>query len=37
MMSDAMNQIKRQSEQIDELIPKVGNNNNNTQFNLNIF
>ena len=37
MMGDAMEQIKKQSEQIDELIPKVGNNNNNTQFNLNIF
>jgi len=37
MMGDAMEQIKKQSDQIDELIPKVGNNNNNTQFNLNIF
>lgn len=37
MMGDAMQHIKKQSDQIDELIPKVGNNNNNTQFNLNIF
>ena len=37
MMGDAMDQIKKQAEQIDELIPKVGSNNNNTQFNLNIF
>tara|TARA_Y100000741_G_C18259043_1_gene559984 strand:+ start:1623 stop:2465 length:843 start_codon:yes stop_codon:yes gene_type:complete len=38
MMGEAMEQIKKQSQQIDELIPKVGNNNNNnTQFNLNIF
>jgi hypothetical protein len=37
MMGDALEQIKKQSQQIDELIPKVGNNNNNTQFNLNIF
>ena len=29
--------LKKQQEQLSELIPKVGNNNNNTQFNLNIF
>ena len=34
------NQLMKQQEQISELIPKVGNNNNNTQnnkFNINVF
>ena len=34
------NQLLKQQEQISELIPKVGNNNNNTQnnkFNINVF
>ena len=30
------NQMSKQSEQISELIPKVGNNNNN-KFNINVF
>ena len=29
--------MKKQQDQISELIPQVGNNNNNTQFNLNLF
>jgi len=37
MMGEALNQMKKQSDVISELVPKVGNNNNNTQFNLNIF
>jgi hypothetical protein len=32
------NQLKRQNQQITELIPKVGNNNNNkNKFNINVF
>jgi hypothetical protein len=31
------NQMSKQSKQISELIPKVGNNNNNKQFNINVF
>jgi len=34
------NQLKEQNQQITELIPKVGNNNNNTlkqKFNINVF
>ena len=32
------NQIKEQNQQISELIPKIGNNNNNkTKFNINVF
>lgn len=37
MMGEALKQMKKQSDVISELVPKVGNNNNNTQFNLNIF
>lgn len=29
--------MKKQQDQISELIPQIGNNNNNTQFNLNLF
>ena len=37
---DLRNQIKQQNEQISELIPKIGNNNNNQikqKFNINLF
>ena len=37
MRLEALKQMKKQSDVISELVPKVGNNNNNTQFNLNIF
>jgi hypothetical protein len=36
--NDLKNQLKEQNQQINELIPKVGNNNNNkNKFNINIF
>lgn len=37
ILVDMMNQIKEQNKIISDMIPKIGNNNNNNQFNINVF
>ena len=41
MFLEMVNQIKKKDEQLDKIIPLIGNNNNNnsnnTQFNINVF
>ena len=35
--NEMLDKLLKKDEQLDKIIPLIGNNNNNTQFNINVF